>query len=729
MRPSLVRSLVLLFALPIFLRAPLFLGFLLADPFYRFAGVGSVAPGLLAGMPTIDPNVGFVDQALTTRALDTLLSGHLPWWNPFEGLGAPLAGEMQNSAFFPLAFLIKLPNGSLFMAVVLAIAAGAGMLLLLRKLDVHPLAALTGAIVYQTCGTFSWLAGSWSYAIPWLPFLILGIEYCRSNTSLESRRGMVTVAVATALLIYSGFIEIAYFEGLVGVAWTLCRLVSRDGLPKAAFIGRAAVGGIAGIAIGAPILVAFADTLAMSHVAPIHDGKNVGPHLGWASLLQKFVPYAFGPIFASHQDAVGGTWGNTGGYVGFIALVLALCGVAGRKNLIPRIVCAIVCVFGFTAMFGGPLFWALVVFPGVKYTAYYRYVDVSVAFAVAVLAAICIEDFLTRSARSLRLPIAFAVGLLIVAFAWYAANPQLSGPQATLDSDLASWHTFSACVFIASCIAIVAALVVPNRTVGAVLLSVAVCTEAALFTIIPILSSPSSATVAVGGIRYLQTHLGLQRVYSIGPIGPDYGSFFGIADLDYADDPVPARTVDYVKSRLDEQTDGYNYLGSRERSGLTQTENFVARLAAFEAVGVKFFLTEPNAASPSPKMVPRYRDAAMSIYEVPHPKPYFSANGCTLAVASRTSLTAACSAPATLCRLELNAPGWTVGVGGHRSPPSDCGEIFQAVRLPAGTSSIEYAFEPPHMRIAEAVFAIASIAVLVMLWLCLPKKRSLAVAG
>ena len=57
--------------------------------------------GPAGGQPTIDPNNGFISQAVSHRAALDLLHLQLPWWNPFEGTGVPLAGAMQPAAFFP----------------------------------------------------------------------------------------------------------------------------------------------------------------------------------------------------------------------------------------------------------------------------------------------------------------------------------------------------------------------------------------------------------------------------------------------------------------------------------------------------------------------------------------------------------------------------------------------------------------------------------------------------
>ena len=58
----------------------------------------------------IDPNVGFITQSLGHLAALDILHGHLPWWNYFEGLGQPLAGEMQSAALFPLTLCSHCPR-------------------------------------------------------------------------------------------------------------------------------------------------------------------------------------------------------------------------------------------------------------------------------------------------------------------------------------------------------------------------------------------------------------------------------------------------------------------------------------------------------------------------------------------------------------------------------------------------------------------------------------------
>ena len=81
------------------------------DPISWTAGISHELCHVTCGRPMIDPNVGFITQAIGHQSAIDLLHGHLPWWNYYEGLGQPLVGEMQSAAFFPLTLLFALSVG------------------------------------------------------------------------------------------------------------------------------------------------------------------------------------------------------------------------------------------------------------------------------------------------------------------------------------------------------------------------------------------------------------------------------------------------------------------------------------------------------------------------------------------------------------------------------------------------------------------------------------------
>ncbi len=142
------------------------------NPIYRGSGLGFHGrPGYVPGVPIIDPNDGTTTQALGRYAADEWLHGKVPWWNPYAGVGLPLAAEAQSEGLFvPFVLLLHFRSGVLYLRVILQILAGIGTFLLLRKLKLGPFAALLGAVFYALNGTFAWFAHGEVMPLPFLPF-------------------------------------------------------------------------------------------------------------------------------------------------------------------------------------------------------------------------------------------------------------------------------------------------------------------------------------------------------------------------------------------------------------------------------------------------------------------------------------------------------------------------------------------------------------------------------
>ncbi len=81
--------------------------------------------GLIERWPYLDGNAANTMLALGHLAAEDWLHGRLPWWNPYTGIGLPLAAEMQPAAFFlPFVLLLHFPAG----IVYIKIAAGSNAL-------------------------------------------------------------------------------------------------------------------------------------------------------------------------------------------------------------------------------------------------------------------------------------------------------------------------------------------------------------------------------------------------------------------------------------------------------------------------------------------------------------------------------------------------------------------------------------------------------------------------
>jgi hypothetical protein len=111
-----IYAVLIIFVLPLLVHLPGLLRWYSVDPIHFVSGLASLhGKQILPGYPWIDPTVGTYAQALGKLSADQWLSGRIPWWNYYSGVGVPLAAEMSPGAFFlPFVLLNHFPNGLLY---------------------------------------------------------------------------------------------------------------------------------------------------------------------------------------------------------------------------------------------------------------------------------------------------------------------------------------------------------------------------------------------------------------------------------------------------------------------------------------------------------------------------------------------------------------------------------------------------------------------------------------
>ena len=109
---------------------------------------------------------------------DIVLSGEFPYWNPTISAGQPLAANPQNEVFYPLNWLIFLPNfdtGFQLLILIHIALALVAMFALLRSMNLDRPAAMLGAFSYGLGGVIL----SFHHMLPhlfcaaWLPLTLL----------------------------------------------------------------------------------------------------------------------------------------------------------------------------------------------------------------------------------------------------------------------------------------------------------------------------------------------------------------------------------------------------------------------------------------------------------------------------------------------------------------------------------------------------------------------------
>jgi hypothetical protein len=686
---------------------PYLLGFFDANPLGPRSGlVSAIVPGPLGGQPTIDPNNGFISQALSHRAALDVIHLHLPWWNPFEGTGAPLLGEMQSAALFPPTLLTLLSNGQLYEHMLLETVAGIATYLLLLRISVSRWISAAAGIAFALSGTFAWFSHATVNPVAFLPLLLLGIELAHS-ASVEGRRGgWWLIALSIALSLYAGFPEVAYIDALMAVCWVAWRCASVGSEHARAFAGKAALGGIAGVLLAAPLLIAALGYVNHGDLGLHNSGTFGTTHLPADALPQLILPYGFGPIFdfTGRNFELTRLWGSVGGYLDTSLLLFALVGLFSRRRRGLRLALLAWIVLASTRMYGVPVLGDIIgVLPGMSRVAFFRYATSSVELSVVVLAALGLDDLARDPGSRRRLAWAAAASLLVIAAAAIGAQPLIG----RLEARFSQRPYFPVAVAWGAIVVLAAvALALVRRTQLRIrLLAALLALDALVLFAVPELSAPRRVTLDLAPIAYLKRHLGGSRFFTLGPLAPNYGSYFGLESLNVNDLPIPSALQHYVHARLDQVVDPTVFVGSygggRSFFAASPEQELERNLAGYRAAGVKYVLTPAGQALPQRpggfELV--FRSPSTWIYQLARTEPYFSTAGaaCLVTPAGSSAARVRCLAPATLTRRETDLPGWSATVDWRGAGIRRDDGLFQSIRVPAGTHQVRFSYLPPNI--------------------------------
>lgn len=693
-------SLLLIFLLPIIVASPGLLGMSMADPMLYLSGLTvGLQPGVLKGAPYIDPNSGYNTQALGHLSAWLWTQGSVPWWNHYTGIGLPLAAQYQPGSFFPLTMLLLLPHGFAWMQVALQILAGLGTFMLLRQLGLGRMASTIGGLLYAFNGTLAWFSHAPAAPVPFLPWMLLGIERIAIHARASRPGGWAMLTAAMAMSLLASFPETAYLSGLLALAWTLLRAVQLPVPARRAYALAIVAGGLTGIAIAAPQVYSFLEYLRHADIGE-HGHRFAHESMSQLNIVQSLIaPYFFGPIFAfldGRNEPVIYLWSGIGGYVTLALLAAAIAGFWSRRDALGWLLMGW-CVLTLLRTFGFPglsHLWNLI--PGVSLAAFYRYACPSWELALVLLAARGIDawarDERRRSAR-LAAGWTFAAGLAVTAYV-------VTVPASTLieATRLPAWAVGS--MVVAGLCALTVAILAARGPRAAFAIGAMLVAEAMVMFAIPTMSNPRAGEVDTRAAKFLQDNLGFQRFYTLAPFQPNYGAYFRVASINYNVLPNSRKWHKWVQDMLDMQADSVVFNGVRGGED-SQAAMLKRHRVNYEEVGVRFVLASRNTSPFGPedgvKLV--YQDEIMDIYELPGAKPYFDTikGNCTLQAPDRDRVSVDCPAEDHLFRRELFHPGWTATVSGAPTPVEEHLDLYQAVKVPAGKSEIRFDYAPRHI--------------------------------
>lgn len=696
------------------------------DPMSSFADLGSVLHGgILSGQYEIDPNAGFTAQSLGHLAATDLLHLHLPWWDPYEGVGAPLAGEMQGAALFPGTLLLWFRDGQLWLHLLLEALSGLATMRLLERLGCGRWVAATLACAFALCGTFAWYAGQPGNEILFLPLLVLGIEHARQAASYGRRFGYVLIAVALALSVYAGFPETAYLDGLLAALWAVVRGAGVRRGARVRYAARLVAGTGAGVLLAAPAIVAFADYVPHAALGPHSGGVFDLVHMSHEAIAGLVFPYLFGPIFgfdaSAHSVLLVNFWSQVGGYLTTSLLILDLLALWGRRHRALRVALLFWLVVALGRTYGlGPVWHTFDLLPFMGHVGAYRYLSPSVSFAAVVLAALGAEDV-----RRGDVPRLAAAGALLVAAGLGAAAALSGGPILASVSGIPGARAWAigSLVWGFGILTLIGggSVALRGRWRTAVVITCVVLDALGMYVVAE-LSAPRSVSYDAGLVAFLQRHDATGRFFTLGPMQANYGSYFGVPEADINDLPTPEAYHRYIEHRLDTNTP-LQFTGTvmANPRGPSPLQELVAHFSSYEAIGVRdviaFAGTVPSSIAASLHLREVYADGYAVVYATPHPAALYQASaGCTASASSIGSVTVRCTRPGVLVRREIFMPGWSAvtsrgAVLGVRSGSDPAPGLSQSVRVPAGTTTVTFSYLPPHENVALGALGAGALAV------------------
>jgi Bacterial membrane protein YfhO len=681
-----------------------------SDPISWTANITHYFCRVACGRPMIDPNVGFLTQPLGHLAAMDLLHGHFPWWNYFQGLGQPLAGEMQSAALFPLTLLFALPSGLLLFHVSLEVIAGVSTYFFVKKLGISSTFATAGGMLFALNGTFAWLGNAVLNPVAFLPMLLLGIELIIEH-SQDSKKSWYVASIALALSLYSGFPEVAYFNGLFCIAWTVIRLYGLEPKFRLHAFKQLSISGVVGIILSLPILVPFMDFLKVAivgdHSAAIDGVSKLSTH----AVPMFFDPYIYGTLFSNLN--VQSEWGSIGGYFTISVTLLAIFGLFGKKLRAQRMflfIWILIGTGGALNTFGLRTVWNLI--PLVSSASFARYIAPSIEIAMILLAIFGLYDFETLEKTKKKFLFAGVISLAILLLCHLDAH--------SLNLGVALGHKarfifigLQAIPFIAVILLISIALFV-NKKHASKLLVLIIVGESILYFFVPTAEAPKQIILDKAPIEFLQQHEGSYRYLDFGVLYPNWGTQFGLNELSSIDLPFPKLFSQYIQKNLYQGMTPENQF--LVHSGITgmmmQQQQLLANFSAYENVSVKYLLMLKEVpllgSLTNLGVVKVFTDDKVSIYELPHPRPFFSTStNCSVTQLNVDSATVTCPTASSVIRTELFMKGWSATVNGQPVPITKTWNVAQTVAVPAGTSVVNFKFMPPHEKFALLVAFLA----------------------
>lgn len=279
----------------------------------------------------------------------SLLTQQSPWWNPYQGLGLPVAASPLHGLFYPpyLLTLVGSLARSLTAVWVLHVAwGGLGVLLLARRLGTGNAAALVGSLAWSLSGfvTSAWSAGVLLPASAWIPWFGVGAVDLRRALA----RGRWLEAVGKGAWPILGSLLVGeIFQSAMGVGFGVIMLLAgrilhgrARGPDRVRSVAAAPAAFVLAVLVAAPALLPTALAARETGRTQGFDGTAAGMwSLHPLRLVELAAPAAFGDPYGHYPGGKlisDGAWDERplffGVYLGASVVVLGAAAFTRRRR-------------------------------------------------------------------------------------------------------------------------------------------------------------------------------------------------------------------------------------------------------------------------------------------------------------------------------------------------------------------------------------------------------------
>ncbi|MBV9174707.1 MAG: hypothetical protein JOZ81_31985 [Chloroflexi bacterium] len=167
---------------------------------------------------------------------ESLRSGHIPMWNPFQFAGTPFAADPESGwAYLPAMLfftLLPLPQAAAAYMLFHVLLAALATYALSRSLGIHPVGAFASGFAYSYSGFFlghNVCCFAYADVAAWLPLGLLGLERAIQARGTPSRaRWWAVTGLAISQILAAWIGQGAYYALVLLCAYAAYRSISRS---------------------------------------------------------------------------------------------------------------------------------------------------------------------------------------------------------------------------------------------------------------------------------------------------------------------------------------------------------------------------------------------------------------------------------------------------------------------------------------------------------------------